>query len=266
MYKPFLVSLALTVALLVTAMAQPQVTDALEGLDPVMLVQGKEAQGELKITITRGRFRYLFANEANKAAFEKDPARYEIQLGGACARMGAPVTGIADLYTVHNGRIYIFGSEQCKKLFVADIRAMHHASLRIGVMPALSVGFIQNILKSYVEAHPAARILVHARSTIKIVEWLLAGNIDMMFDAIPAFLPHIREGRVRALAVGSASRVDYVPELTQLPGIGPELAARIIEHRRKHGPFKRTADVIAVRGMSARRYRRIACGDFVKRL
>ncbi|MBL8170356.1 MAG: helix-hairpin-helix domain-containing protein [Acidobacteria bacterium] len=49
-----------------------------------------------------------------------------------------------------------------------------------------------------------------------------------------------------------------IAELTQLPGIGPALAARIIEHRRKHGPFKRTADVIAVRGMSARRYRRIA--------
>jgi DNA-binding transcriptional LysR family regulator len=77
------------------------------------------------------------------------------------------------------------------KLFVADIRAMHHASLRIGVMPALSVGFIQNILKSYVEAHPAARILVHARSTIKIVEWLLAGNIDIGLSSHPVDHPEI---------------------------------------------------------------------------
>lgn len=93
--------------------------DALEGLDPVLLVQGKEVQGELKITLTRGRFNYFFANEGNKAVFEKDPARYEIQLAGYCARMGAPVTGNPDLYTVHQGRIYIFGSGSCKEQFTA---------------------------------------------------------------------------------------------------------------------------------------------------
>jgi len=101
------------------AQASAQVVEVLEGLDPVLLVQGKEAQGDLKLSVTRGQFRYLFANEANKAAFEKDPARYEIQLGGACARMGAPANGIADLYTVYQGRIYIFGSGQCKTAFVA---------------------------------------------------------------------------------------------------------------------------------------------------
>jgi YHS domain-containing protein len=93
--------------------------DAIEGLDPVMLAQGKEAQGEMNITVTRGQFRYMFANSANKVAFEQDPTRYEIQLNGACARMGAPVGGNPDLYAVHKGRIYIFGSDNCKKLFVA---------------------------------------------------------------------------------------------------------------------------------------------------
>lgn len=95
------------------------VVPVLEGLDPVMLVQGKEVQGDLKISVTRGTFQYLFASAENKAAFEKDPARYEIQLEGACARMGAPVTGNPDLYTVHQGRIYIFGSADCKKRFEA---------------------------------------------------------------------------------------------------------------------------------------------------
>src|SRR5689334_13823610 len=93
--------------------------DALEGLDPVMLVQVKEAQGEMNLTLIRGQFRYFFANAANKTAFEQDPARYEIQLNGACARMGPPVYGNADLYTVYQGRIYIFGSGECKKRFDA---------------------------------------------------------------------------------------------------------------------------------------------------
>jgi YHS domain-containing protein len=91
----------------------------LEGLDPVMLAQGKEIQGDMKYKVTRGRFQYLFANAENKATFEKEPARYEIQLDGSCARMGAPTTGNPDLYFVHNGRIYIFGSEECQTLFKA---------------------------------------------------------------------------------------------------------------------------------------------------
>ena len=47
-------------------------------------------------------------------------------------------------------------------------------------------------------------------------------------------------------------------QLETLPGIGPGLANRIIEHRRKHGPFKRLQDLIIVRGFSAKRYRQIA--------
>jgi YHS domain-containing protein len=119
MRKMCLWQLVLAVGLIATTWAQTTALDALEGLDPVMLAQGKEVQGELKLTVTRGQFRYMFANETNKAAFEKDPQRYEIQLGGACARMGAPARGIADLYAVHKGRIYIFGSEQCKTAFIA---------------------------------------------------------------------------------------------------------------------------------------------------
>ena len=95
----------------------PNTTIPLEGLDPVMLAQGKEVQGDMKFQVTRGQFRYIFANAENKAAFEKDPARYEIQLHGYCARMGPPTTGNPDLYAVHKERIYVFGSEECQTLF-----------------------------------------------------------------------------------------------------------------------------------------------------
>lgn len=109
---------SLFVFLTATARAQETVIP-LEGLDPVMLSQGKEVQGDMKYKVTRGRFQYIFASAENKATFEKDPARYEIQLDGSCARMGAPTTGNPDLYTVHKERIYIFGSEECQTLFKA---------------------------------------------------------------------------------------------------------------------------------------------------
>jgi YHS domain-containing protein len=104
------------------AQQSPRVSETvipLEGLDPVMLAQGKEVQGDMKFKVTRGKFEYIFASAESKAAFEKDPARYEIQLEGHCARMGAPTTGNPDLYAVHIGRIYIFGSEECQTLFKA---------------------------------------------------------------------------------------------------------------------------------------------------
>ena len=121
MFKPFcsLFILIFFVSLVSAQSAASETLIPLEGLDPVMLSQGKEVQGDMKYKVTRGRFQYLFASEENKAAFEKDPSKYEIQLDGHCARMGAPTTGDPDLYAVHKGRIYIFGSAECQTLFKA---------------------------------------------------------------------------------------------------------------------------------------------------
>lgn len=121
MLKSFCSLLILIVFISIAAAQSPasETLIPLEGLDPVMLSQGKEVQGDMKYKVTRGRFQYLFASEENKAAFEKDPSKYEIQLGGHCARMGAPTGGDPDLYAVHNGRIYIFGSEECQTRFKA---------------------------------------------------------------------------------------------------------------------------------------------------
>jgi competence protein ComEA len=38
-------------------------------------------------------------------------------------------------------------------------------------------------------------------------------------------------------------------ELDALPGIGPVLARRIVEHRTRHGPFRRVEELRAVRGV-----------------
>ncbi|HEY7543371.1 MAG TPA: YHS domain-containing protein, partial [Blastocatellia bacterium] len=120
MKKNLIAILLLSLLFTLTAVAQSgQPRPALEGLDPVLLVQGKEAPGQEKFSVIRGDFLYVFASEENKATFEKDPPRYEIQLNGSCARMGPTVGGNPDLYTVYKGKIYIFGSGECLKLFEA---------------------------------------------------------------------------------------------------------------------------------------------------
>lgn len=89
--------------------------------DAVELVHGREVTGKASISAEHYRFRYLFINEANKTEFVAHPEKYEIQLGGACGRMGAlSGLGKTDLHAVHNRRIYIFASESCRSDFIAD--------------------------------------------------------------------------------------------------------------------------------------------------
>src|SRR5689334_12094770 len=42
---------------------------------------------------------------------------------------------------------------------------------------------------------------------------VMSGEVDMMFDGLSAALPHVKEGRVRALAVGGDKRSSLLPEL-----------------------------------------------------
>ncbi|MBS1806878.1 MAG: helix-hairpin-helix domain-containing protein [Acidobacteria bacterium] len=49
-----------------------------------------------------------------------------------------------------------------------------------------------------------------------------------------------------------------VEELMRLPYVGQTVARRILEHRQKHGPFKRPQDIIIIKGLSTKRYREIA--------
>jgi tripartite-type tricarboxylate transporter receptor subunit TctC len=50
---------------------------------------------------------------------------------------------------------------------------------------------------------------------------LLGGQIDMAFDYAPTALPHIRAGRLRALAVTDAKRVDFAPDLPAMSEVVP---------------------------------------------
>src|SRR5581483_8297919 len=49
---------------------------------------------------------------------------------------------------------------------------------------------------------------------------LIAGQVDMLVDSLPPSLPHIRAGRVRALAVTSATRAPQLPDVPTMAEAG----------------------------------------------
>ena len=73
------------------------------------------------------------------------------------------------------------------------------------------------------QQHLAAELLARAagvqmthvpfRGTGQAVTEILAGRIDLAIDTFPTYLPHIRGGRVRALATTMPERIDWLPEL-----------------------------------------------------
>ena len=50
---------------------------------------------------------------------------------------------------------------------------------------------------------------------------LIGGNMDLMFDNLPSSIPHIKSGRLKALAVTSAVRSAALPELPTIAEAGP---------------------------------------------
>ena len=52
---------------------------------------------------------------------------------------------------------------------------------------------------------------------------LIAGNVDLMFDNLPSALPHIKSGRLKALAVTSGQRSGVLPDVPTVAEAGGAL-------------------------------------------
>lgn len=111
----FVIALILGGIPVVSAQTEPPVL-VLKGLDAVALTQGRQAPGREKFSLIRGRFKYLFASEANRDKFAADPETYEVQKNGECAFMPG-VPGDPELWQVYHKKIYLFGTPLCRYRF-----------------------------------------------------------------------------------------------------------------------------------------------------
>ncbi len=92
----------------------------------------------------------------------------------------------------------------------------------------------QHLAAELLAARAGARMThVPFRGTGQAVNEILAGRIDLAIDTFPTYLPHIREGRVRALATTMPRRIEWLPDLptvaeTRFPGFeAPDFDANV---------------------------------------
>jgi tripartite-type tricarboxylate transporter receptor subunit TctC len=84
-----------------------------------------------------------------------------------------------------------------------------------------SQGTPLQLLGEYVRAKSGIDVVyVPYKGGSQAVPDLLAGRIQIGADALPLVLPHIREGKVRALAVSSATRLPELPDVPTLTEVG----------------------------------------------
>jgi competence ComEA-like helix-hairpin-helix protein len=80
----------------------------------------------------------------------------------------------------------------------------------------------------------------------------LAVALACLFAAAPIFAADA-PSQHGVVNVNTATAV----ELARLPGVGPALAQRILEHREKNGAFKSVEDLMLVRGIGEKSFERI---------
>ncbi|PHK94635.1 hypothetical protein CR162_11925 [Pseudoroseomonas rhizosphaerae] len=72
--------------------------------------------------------------------------------------------------------------------------------------------------------HRTGTDIIHVpyRGSAAVIPDLLAGRLDMAIDNLPPYLPHINEGRLRALAVTSKARWFALPDVPTVAELGVE--------------------------------------------
>lgn len=110
----FLKVFALTLSLLTAALAvasDENANTAISGYDPVAYFKQNEAvRGSGMHTADHAGQTYLFANEANKTEFTKNPSKYVPQYGGYCAfgvSKGKKFYSDPTVFAVVGGKLYL---------------------------------------------------------------------------------------------------------------------------------------------------------------
>jgi tripartite-type tricarboxylate transporter receptor subunit TctC len=95
--------------------------------------------------------------------------------------------------------------------------------------------------------HAAAIDITHVpyKGTTQILPDLLDGRVDMAVDSLPAYLPHIKSGKLRALGVASRQRSTLMPDIPTIAESGVPGVVSATDYA-LYAPAGTPKDVIAI--------------------
>ena len=131
----------------------------------------------------------------------------------------APVTRLA------HGTIALIVPESSTAKSVAELVALAKASPGRLTFASSGTGALIHLTGELFSQAAGIRMThVPYKGTTQILPDILNGRIDMALDSLPAYLPHLKSGKLRALAVASRQRSAQLPELptlveSGLPGV-----------------------------------------------
>ena len=125
-----------------------------------------------------------------------------------------PIKDFAPITTLANAPVVIIVSTtaQAKTLReLIDVAKAQPGALKFG--SAGTGHFVHVAGEMFKDAAHVDLLHVPYKGIAPAVIDLLAGRIDVMFDAFAAYEPHLKSGKLRALAVASASRLSRLPDV-----------------------------------------------------
>jgi len=124
---------------------------ALGGYCPVCIVKmDKLVKGDPAYSSVYDGKKYLFPSAEQMEMFDEDPAAFAPAMGGDCVvcqvEMKKDVPGKPDIHLVHNGRLYLFPSEEQLKMFKAKPEKYADADLALkGNCPVCKVDMNKDV-------------------------------------------------------------------------------------------------------------------------
>src|SRR5437773_2012712 len=142
------------------------------------------------------------------------PSLYK-KLGYDVAKDFEPVSLVATLPFV------LFASPALPSKSVIDLLAYaraHPGEINFG---STGVGSGLHLIGELFKSEAAIQIVhVPYKGVAQALPEMMSGKVQIAFNTIPAFLPHVKAGRLKALAITADKRSDLLPDVPTMPEVG----------------------------------------------
>lgn len=134
-----------------------------------------------------------------------------------------PVQDFAWITTLTTYPFVIATSPESQFKSLADVIAGSRAKPGKISYSSMGVGTAGHLLGEWFSAEARIELLhVPFKGGTSILNEVLTGRVDLMFDTMTLTLPHIRAGRLRALAITSRQPADFIPDVPVAAQTVPE--------------------------------------------